>query len=248
MVDHALMPGAGAYYLDGCRDHCVVLVHGYTATPGELRLLGDELQQLNFKVMGVRLPGHGTTVQDLAKTTFRDWCDAVESDIQRARGLADQVTLVGSSMGAGVCLKVATETELDSLVVMSAPMRTFDDRYEDADKFVKQMSYMEKPVRHFDLPKVYSQAYHSYPLQPLVTAFTAIREMEEHELNRISCPILIMQSKVEKTVCPVSAEIIYDKVSSKDKELVWYEHSGHLLALGPEREKVYQRIEQFLVQ
>lgn len=100
MVDHALMPGAGAYYLDGSRDHCVVLVHGYTATPGELRLLGDELQQLNFKVMGVRLPGHGTTVQDLAKTTFRDWCDAVESDIQRARGLADQVTLVGSSMGA----------------------------------------------------------------------------------------------------------------------------------------------------
>lgn len=67
MVDHALMPGAGAYYLDGSRDHCVVLVHGYTATPGELRLLGDELQQLNFKVMGVRLPGHGTTVQDLAK-------------------------------------------------------------------------------------------------------------------------------------------------------------------------------------
>ena len=32
MVDHALMPGAGAYYLDGSRDHCVVLVHGYTAT------------------------------------------------------------------------------------------------------------------------------------------------------------------------------------------------------------------------
>jgi carboxylesterase len=70
--------------------------------------------------------------------------------------------------------------------------------------------------------------------------------MQTNCLPKITCPLLIMQSTVEKHVKPESAQIIYDHVASTDKEIVWYHHSGHLLALDGERQDVYQRIGAFL--
>ena len=49
-----------------------------------------------------------------------------------------------------------------------------------------------------------------------------------------------MQSKVEHTVKPASAQYIYDHLGTADKKLVWYHHSGHILTLDNERDDVFQ--------
>lgn len=50
-----------------------------------------------------------------------------------------------------------------------------------------------------------------------------------------------MQSKVEHTVKPASAQYIYDHLGTADKKLVWYHHSGHILTLDNERDDVFQK-------
>ena len=57
----------------------VLLVHGFTASPTELRTLGDYLHQAGFSIQGVRTAGHGTNADDLGKYTRRDWYASVEA-------------------------------------------------------------------------------------------------------------------------------------------------------------------------
>ena len=64
------LPGGEAYYLPGTTDQCVVLVHGYTGTPGELRLLGEYLQKAGASRNRCAFAGHGTNIDDLEHTTF----------------------------------------------------------------------------------------------------------------------------------------------------------------------------------
>jgi carboxylesterase len=241
-----IMPGAEAYYLPGVGAECVVMVHGYTGTPGELRLLGDYLNKLGFGVIGVRLPGHGTTVEDLEKTTFSDWYEEVVKNVSQARTAARHVSIIGTSMGAAVVLKAAANLPVHKTVVMSTPIKTYNKHYQYAEFFHFFHPVEKKKPRKFDVPAKYYESYNEFPLLPLGSAFREINRMPKDVLPKITCPILIMQSTVEKHVKPESAQIIYDNVSSTDKEIVWYHHSGHILALDSERNDVYKRIAEFL--
>ena len=240
------LPGGEAYYLPGTGDQCAVLVHGYTGTPGELRLLGEYLNKLGLAVLGVRLPGHGTSVKDLEHTTFADWYEEVLKNVAKARTFSRKVSLIGSSMGGAVVLKVCAHTQIYKAVVMSAPVETYNSHYKYANLFHFFHPTAKKPPRQFDVPSQYYQSYNEFPLLPLSNAFKEISKIKEKSLPLITCPFLIMQSTVEKHVKPESAQIIYDSIASKEKDIVWYHHSGHLLALDAERLDVYKRIGVFL--
>ncbi len=239
-------PGAEAYALPGRLDQCIVLVHGYTGTPGELRLLGNYLNSCGYPIIGLRLPGHGTNIQDLEKTTFNDWYEEVLKNISQARSAARQVSIVGSSMGAAVVLKAAATAPVHKVVVMSTPIETYNKYYQYAKYYHFIHPVEKKRPRKFNVPAHYYESYDEFPLLPLSSAFTEIAKMKDYYLPKISCPILIMQSTVEKTVKPESAQIIFDHVRSASKKIIWYHHSGHLLALDNEREDVYKQIAAFL--
>ena len=59
---------------------------------------------------------------------------------------------------------------------------------------------------------------------------------------------MIIQSKTDETVKPVSAEIIYDGVGSSDKGLVWLEESRHVSVLDVERDVITQAILEHIEQ
>ena len=51
----------------------VLLIHGFTGTPSEVRLLGEFLKDKGYTVRGILLKGHGTTIEDMRKCGYRDW-------------------------------------------------------------------------------------------------------------------------------------------------------------------------------
>jgi len=246
----AVMPGAERFELSGTNGACVLLVHGYTGTPGEMRMLGEHLNGLGFGAVGILLPGHGTTAEDLARTKFSDWCDAVEDEAKRARKKYAKVFAAASSMGGAVALWTAADGVFDRLALLSTPVKVYGERHVPRTKTFQKdaagFEYAVKKRRIYDLPEKYWLSYDRYPLSPLQDAFAKIDLLEKERLARVRCPLLIMQSKVEKHVRPESAEIIFDKAGSADKKIVWYEHSGHELLLGDEREDVMRRIGEFM--
>ena len=66
-------------------------------------------------------------------------------------------------------------------------------------------------------------------LKPLVDD---VRE----QLPNIDSPLLVIQSRNDNVVDPDSANVIYDNAASGKKQIEWFEKSGHVITLGPEKE------------
>jgi carboxylesterase len=94
------------FQFEGGRDG-VLLIHGLTGTPTEMRILGKGLNRAGFTVVGVRLAGHCGTEADLLATTWEDWYASVEAAAEELRGRVDRVFVAGLSMGALLALRLA---------------------------------------------------------------------------------------------------------------------------------------------
>ena len=59
-----LLPGGEPFFLPGGSTGCL-LIHGFTASPQEMRRLGEHLAGEGHTVLGLRLPGHASTPPDM---------------------------------------------------------------------------------------------------------------------------------------------------------------------------------------
>ena len=96
------------FELAGDGDAGVVLVHGFTGTPYEVRYLGEQLAHAGYDVIAPRLAGHGTTVGELARTTWRDWVASVEASVDSLARRCQRVAIVGQSLGGLLALEIAS--------------------------------------------------------------------------------------------------------------------------------------------
>lgn len=91
----------------------VLLIHGLTGTPAEMRSVGKGLLQAGFTVHGVQLAGHCGDEADLLATGWRDWYRSVDEAATLMRQEVDHLFVAGLSMGAVLALKLAIERPND---------------------------------------------------------------------------------------------------------------------------------------
>ncbi|HEY4956214.1 MAG TPA: alpha/beta fold hydrolase, partial [Caldimonas sp.] len=87
----------------------VLLVHGLTGTPTEMRFVARGLHDAGFTVNAVQLAGHCGSADDLLATGWRDWYRSVEAAALELRAQVDHLFVAGLSMGALLALKLAVE-------------------------------------------------------------------------------------------------------------------------------------------
>jgi carboxylesterase len=89
-----------------------------------MRPLGEALSARGFRVEGVRLPGHGTSVEDLAATRWTDWFAEVQREAERLATETPAVAAVGMSLGALLALHLAAEqpSRVQALVLCGTPI------------------------------------------------------------------------------------------------------------------------------
>jgi len=97
---------SAGFQFEGGRDG-VLLIHGLTGTPTEMRLVGKGLNRAGFTVVGVQLAGHCGSESDLVATTWEDWYASVETAADELRGRVDRLFVAGLSMGAVLALRLA---------------------------------------------------------------------------------------------------------------------------------------------
>jgi carboxylesterase len=100
----------------------------------------------------------------------------------------------------------------------------------------------------FSDPTLRSPDLHNYPKFPTRT-FAKLYDygqMIADRLREVHVPIRVLQSKRDAVVAPEAANIIYEKVSSPVREIVWYERSGHEMMQDIEKQRVFDDIMEFV--
>lgn len=238
------------FYFPGNRVGCL-LIHGFSGSPSEMRFMGERLAKYGWTVLGIRLSGHGTTPEQMAKTHWEDWARDAEEGVRKLRKSCNTVIGIGLSMGGLLALYLAAHGLIDGVVSMNTPMVLADKR----SRFVrlirpfKSFVSKQKPSRLVLAQQVEMErfVYHRIPVDALISLNSAIRRVRR-SLDRIKCPTLLMQSIKDFTVNPISVQIIMGKIQQIKPDVLYWEKSGHILTLGPERQEVVLRVHEFLSQ
>jgi len=237
---------AEPFFWEGEKDIACLLIHGFTGSPADMKVLGTYLLERGYGVSGLLLPGHGTTPEDLATKRWPDWFKAVEVDYLKLQQSYRIVIPMGLSMGGVLSLHLAAQYKVQGLVSLSAPVFLHDERiYKSEDLELEFYRKERTPEAKAHLLAEGRFSYDAIPLKALSSLIELI-DLVKEELGEIKGSSLIFQSKDDPLVNPKSAQYIYDYLGSKQKELNWLEKSRHVITLGAERQKIFETIELFL--
>lgn len=226
----------------------VLVLHGFTSSTdtvdGLLPLLENERIEYERPV----LRGHGTRYQDLRNVTAKDWYEDAQKALISIVSRVDRVVVVGLSMGGLVSLQLAMEhaDKLAGVVVVAPALRVLD-------RLAPLAPLMSKVIRYWTSPNSFHDpecAKHctNYPKFPM-DAFVSLQRYAatiEQRLAEVSVPICILHSKVDQIIAPKSASIIYERVRSEHRKIVWFEKSGHEMMQDMEADAVLGEIMTFI--
>lgn len=224
-----------------------LLVHGYTGSPQGMRGLGDYLAERNIAVRGPRLPGHGTTWQDLNTRTRDEWRRKVAEGYEEIASGRDEVFIVALSFGVTLSLDFIARNpgKVKGLVALAGLVDTNDPRRHFAPLIKRLTRSIPGVANDISDPDGHEIAYDRLPTSSTHEMLKTLTEVKS-ELARVDCPVLVMHGRNDHTVKPYNAEMIIERVSSVDKELVWCENSFHVITLDRDRDDVFRRTYEFI--
>lgn len=224
----------------------VLLMHGFTATTAEVRLLAERLhREQNYTVSAPLLAGHYTTPDALNETTWQDWLDGVDFTYQMLATKCQKVFVGGESTGAVLALNLASKYPEIAGVLAYAPAIRLQMSFLQRLKLRAAAPFVPYlPKENIDA----NENWQGYRVNPLKAAVQLL-ELQRATLKRLTLikqPVLIVQGRRDITIHPRSGEIILSKISSATKQLHWMEKSTHVVLLDQELEQVTAITQQFI--
>jgi carboxylesterase len=218
----------------------VLLSHGFTGSPASMKPWAEHLAKQGYAVSVPRLPGHGTTWQEMNKTTWADWYAEIERAFEALSHQVDTVVVCGLSMGGGLALRLAADhpDRVAGLVLVNPAVRT--DR-----KDVKLLPVLKHVIPAMpgianDIKKagVEEHGYTKTPLRAADSMFQAYKALVA-DLGRITCPILLFRSTVDHVVDSSSGRVILSTVASTDVREELLENSYHVATLDNDAQQIF---------
>ena len=96
-------PRCAPFFHNGSRES-ILLLHGYTGTPYDMRYLAERLSQQDYAVFVPRLPGHGTNRRDFLQSKDDDWLREAIDGYLTLQAMGKPVHVCGLSMGGVLAL------------------------------------------------------------------------------------------------------------------------------------------------
>ncbi len=240
----SLRPGNEPYLLiNENSDKAIILVHGFTASPWETKELGEFLHKNGFTVYGVRLFGHGTDVEQLKYSKWKQWYHSLEYAYRSLRYYSSNIYVGGVSIGGGLSFLLArNQPEVKGVVSIGTPiyLQNKQSRLAFIAKYFIDYTTASSLT---DEEKLYY--YDKRAVAAVAELYSAMNKYKRN-LNKITQPVLILQATHDSTVEPVSAEIINSKLASANKKIMNYDEDKHVIIKSNSKEKIFNDILAFL--
>jgi carboxylesterase len=229
---------------------CVLLTHGFTATTVEVKPFADQLFKAGFDVSAPLLPGHNTDPFDLNKKQYTDWTDYMENKLKAVCSRYETVFVAGESMGGLLSCYLAERYPKITGLLLFAPAISVKNlallgilRY-----FKPYIGQPDESEAVDEDERGYIYPWKGYNVKPTTAGFELYRlqRLVRKDLAKINQPALIFQGVHDQTIEVKSAEIVYQEISSLQKELIYLQDSAHCIILDKEFDFVVEKSLQFL--
>lgn len=231
----------------------VVLIHSYLSIPEEVRLLGEYLQKRGIWVYAPRLPGHGTTIEDLARTRYRKWLETIENSYIIMSTACRNVAIGGVAIGGNLALDLARRVpDIAGVFAVCPPysLQDYSTNFMPAQEMWKRLLLKMKKG---DSANEFLEFSHGNPhVNYARNPYGGIREIGEYldsienHYEQVSQPALILQADDNPVVDPEGSKNLYDKLGASNKEFCLLNYDRHVLVNGAHAENVHDKIATFL--
>jgi carboxylesterase len=230
----------------------VLVLHGFTGTPWEVRPLCQRLAERGLTVSAPLLAGHGTTARALAATRATDWEQSAALALHSLRARTDRVAVAGLSMGGLLGLQLCQRypETIAALILMAVPLGL----PRPMRAAVRALVRVGVP---WAIPKLggsdvrdramaaQNPGYRQFPLRA-VAELCALQDAVAPTLHDIHTPTLVLHGFHDHTAPRESARAISDALGSRDVRLRFLAQSYHLLPVDVEREEVARLVGDFV--
>lgn len=232
----------------------IILVHGYMAAPEEIRPLADYLYKNGYNVYGVRLRGHGTAPEDLAIQNWKKWYDSASRAYIIMKNSVKTFSIAGFSMGGGIALLQAANKpgRFTGVISINAPLKLMSV----ASKFAPVIVAWNKLLTKIKIDKWKMEFVKNDPEYPQINylrnpvsggyELDKLMRFVENRLGKVTDPTLIIHASGDPVVDPVSGEEIFEKLGTKEKQLIRVYANHHGILRGKEADEVNAMVLTFL--
>lgn len=209
-----------------------------------MRPMGRWLAERGISVVGPRLPGHGTTWEDLEGTTWQDWEGESEAALLELASRCSAVIAVGLSMGGAMVLHLGAKypDKLKGVVAVNPDVRR---RELALVPLLRLFTRTGKGVGN-DIKKPGQDeiVYDRVPLKAALQLRKFYRTVQR-ELPSMHLPLLVFSSPEDHVVRPSNSPYVIQRVGSAQKELVTLSNSYHVATLDYDAELIFERTLRF---
>lgn len=254
------MGSAFEFINENCPKKAVLLFHGLTGSPFEMKKFGKFLYEHGYDVFGACLPGHGEFKKDIYTVSYEDWIACASLLFEKLTEKYENVYVGGLCLGAVVSLALAekypqkvkggvllsTTLYLDGwrlpwyACLMPLGLNTIFRYYY---QYPECEPYGVKNERIRSIVKKALKSDGGMDTYPMC-AFHELLELSQvvrFDLDLVTSPLLIIHSKEDDLASIKGAEEVFREVSSEYKELIILKDSYHMILYDNEKDFVFKK-------
>jgi carboxylesterase len=240
MTDLQLLPGAEPWSVDGGPAGALCL-HGFTGNPTSMRGVAEAFAAAGFSVELPRLPGHGTSVEDMMTTSWADWTAEVEAAYERLASRTDKVVVAGLSMGGSLTLWTALQHPEVAGIVCINPATTpqaaevMEMLHGMVDEGTDVMPGIGADIAD---PGATESAYAQVPLRQLISLVEDGLAPLSERYGEITCPLLLLTSPQDHVVEPSNGDLLAETFGGP-VERISLDRSYHVATLDYDKDVIF---------
>ncbi len=241
-----VLSGAEPFIHEGSDEIGVLLCHGLTSSPQSMRPWGEHLASEQITVRCPRLPGHGTTWQELNRTRWTDWYGAAERELDELRARCRSVFVFGQSMGGTLTLRLAQQHPgLAGIALVNPSVMTLRKEAILLPVLSRLVSTVAGIPGDIAKPGSVELAYDRLPLRA-TASLQELWRLVRGDLRKVRLPVLMFRSATDHVVEPANSALVLDRITSADITDVVLLDSYHVATLDHDAPRLFAGSVEFV--
>lgn len=233
------------FFENGSR--AVLLLHAYTGSPNDVRMLGRALQKENYTVYAPVFKGHETAdPEDILAAQPVEWIADAKKAVQFLEEKGHkQLAVFGLSLGGIIANKIMLEKKMLAGGVFCSPAISKSQNRIKKTFLAYLRSVKKKKGYSAEEIEGRMPGIEQKLDQQLKGISEIIRSMENH-YDQLTNPLFIAQAGKDELLDPQMALEFKNRLINAKVDFHWYENSTHVVTVGSDHKELEADVLNFL--